>query len=223
MAASGFLRASLKACYTTGMAQTLITPQVFMFLSELACHNRREWFAVNKGRYIDEVRDPLLQFVVEFAPHLRKISRHMVADPRPVGGSLFRIHRDTRFARDKRPYKTHAGLSFRHAGGRDVHGPVFYLHVEPGGVFAAAGMWHPQPEALAKIRDAIVANPKGWQRVRESRACALDAGRSTDSSKISSEKASPPAPASPRHRRARRPSSGASRRPARRRRRSCSS
>jgi uncharacterized protein (TIGR02453 family) len=162
------------------MTTSTITPATFRFLSELARHNDRQWFAANKQRYIDDVRDPLLQFVAEFAPELAKISRHMVADPRPVGGSLFRIYRDTRFSRDKRPYKTQAGLSFRHAGGRDVHGPVFYLHLEPGGVFMAAGMWHPEPEALTKIRDAIVGKPKRWQQVLDTRALRLDAGHEGD-------------------------------------------
>jgi uncharacterized protein (TIGR02453 family) len=93
-----------------------------------------------------------------------------------VGGSLFRIYRDTRFSPDKRPYKTQAGMSFRHRSGRDVHGPVFYLHLEPGNVFAAAGVWHPPAETLARVRDAIVAEAGRWRRVRASRAAALDEG-----------------------------------------------
>jgi uncharacterized protein (TIGR02453 family) len=160
--------------------QSLITPRTFKFLRELAQHNDREWFNDNKQRYLDEVRDPLLQFVAEFAPRLAKISRHMVADPSPVGGSLFRIYRDTRFSPDKRPYKTHAGLTFRHADGRDVHGPVFYLHLEPGSVFMAAGMWHPQPDVVTKVRDAIVANPQRWQSVRAHRAFRIDDGHAGD-------------------------------------------
>jgi len=160
--------------------QCLITPRTFAFLRELAQHNNREWFTENKQRYLDEVRDPLLQFVAEFGSRLAKISRHMVADPSPVGGSLFRIYRDTRFSHDKRPYKTHAGMTFRHAAGRDVHGPVFYLHLEPGMIFMAAGMWHPEPEALGKIRDAIVANPKRWKALRGHKAFRIDQGDAGD-------------------------------------------
>lgn len=153
-----------------------ITPRTFRFLKELARHNDRDWFNANRERYLEEVRDPLLEFVEAFAPRLAKISAHMVADPRPVGGSLFRIHRDTRFSRDKRPYKTHAGLSFRHAEGRDVHGPVFYLHLEPGGVFAAAGMWYPPSDSVRRVRDAIVAHPDRWKRATRGRDRALDDG-----------------------------------------------
>jgi uncharacterized protein (TIGR02453 family) len=141
-----------------------ITPKTFQFFRELAEHNERGWFEANKQRYHDEVRDPLLRFVADFAPKLLKISKHMEADPRPVGGSLFRIYRDTRFAKDKSPYKTQAGMTFRHSAGRDVHGPVFYLNVEPGRVFQGAGLWHPPADALKLVRDAIVEKPERWKR-----------------------------------------------------------
>jgi uncharacterized protein (TIGR02453 family) len=148
-----------------------VTPKTLRFLGELANNNKRQWFEANKARYVEEVRDPLLRLVEAFAPKLTKISRYMVADPRPVGGSLFRIHRDTRFSRDKSPYKTHGGISFRHAQGRDIHAPVFYLHIQPGQVFAAAGMWRPPSESLKQVRDAIVARPEAWKRV--ARACPI--------------------------------------------------
>lgn len=147
------------------MANPYITPRTFLFFRELAAHNDRAWFEKNKQRYHDEVRDPLLKFVADFEPKLLKVSKHMLADPRPVGGSLFRIYRDTRFAKDKSPYKTHAGVTFRHAEGRDVHGPIFYLHLEPGTVFASAGLWRPPPETAKAVRDAIVERPERWKRV----------------------------------------------------------
>jgi uncharacterized protein (TIGR02453 family) len=157
------------------MAGPYVTPRTFAFLKELAANNDRPWFEANKPRYLEEVRDPLLRFVADFAPRLAKISEHMLADPRPVGGSLFRIYRDTRFSRDKSPYKTAAGLSFRHAAGRDVHGPVFYLHLEPGAVFAAAGLWHPPAGAVKQVRDAIVERPDAWRRATAGRrGAALD-------------------------------------------------
>jgi len=83
-----------------------------------------------------------------FAPHLRRVSPHFRADPRPVGGSLFRIDRDTRFSRDKTPYKTHCGIQFRHERGRDVHAPGFYLHVGPDESFVGVGIWHPGRDTL---------------------------------------------------------------------------
>ena len=142
------------------------TPALFGFLRELKENNSRDWFEQNRERFERDVREPLIQFVVDFAPHLRKISPHYVADPRPNGGSLFRIYRDTRFSKDKTPYKTNAGLHFRHAAGKDVHAPGFYLHLEPDEVFTGCGLWHPESLVLAKVRDAIVASPRAWQSIK---------------------------------------------------------
>ena len=142
------------------------TPALFSFLRELKENNSRDWFEHNRARFERDVREPLIQFVVDFAPHLRKISPHYVADPRPNGGSVFRIYRDTRFARDKTPYKTNAGLHFRHAAGKDVHAPGFYLHLQPDEVFTGCGLWHPEPPVLARVRDAMVSYPRSWQSIK---------------------------------------------------------
>ena len=144
-----------------------ITPAMFEFLSELAENNDRAWFQANKSRYEDVVREPLRAFVREFEPALEAVSAHMTADDRKVGGSLFRLHRDTRFSKDKSPYKTWAALQFRHEAARDVHAPGFYLHLQPGSVFAGAGCWHPAREALESIRDAIAEDPGRWVEVRD--------------------------------------------------------
>jgi len=154
-----------------------VSPRTFRFLRELAAHNERAWFEANKQRYVDEVRDPLLRFVAAVGPKLAKLSRSVVADPRPVGGSLFRIHRDVRFSKDKSPYKTHAALSFRHADGKQKPAPGFYLHLGPDDVFAGGGLWHAPPEAVKQVRDAIVARPQAWAKV--ARACPLDEAEDT--------------------------------------------
>jgi uncharacterized protein (TIGR02453 family) len=144
--------------------RTSFSPALFTFLRELRTNNRREWFDDNRGRYEEAVREPALDFIQDFEPLLHDISPHLVADPRPVGGSLFRIHRDVRFSKDKSPYKTQAGIRFRHELARDVHAPGLYLHLEPGGCFAGVGVWHPDGETLAKVRAAIAADPSGWKR-----------------------------------------------------------
>ena len=154
-----------------------VSPRTFRFLRELAAHNERAWFEANKARYVEEVRDPLLRFVAAVGPKLAKLSRHVVADPRPVGGSLFRIHRDVRFSKDKSPYKTHAAMSFRHEEAKETPAPGFYLHLAPGDVFAGGGLWHAPPEAVKQVRDAIVARAGAWERV--ARACPLDDGEDT--------------------------------------------
>lgn len=142
-----------------------IAPSVFQFLRELRRNNDRAWFNARKERYVAELRDPLLAFIAGFAPSLARINRRLVADPSPVGGSLFRIHRDTRFSKDKSPYKTQAGIYFGRAEGRDSPAPGFYLHVAPDDVFMGAGIWRPDPESLAQVRNAIVAKPAAWQKV----------------------------------------------------------
>jgi uncharacterized protein (TIGR02453 family) len=146
--------------------ETFFRPELFEFLRQLKRHNKREWFAKNKQRYEEDVRDPALMFIGSFGPHLHKMAPHFVADPRPTRGSLFRIYRDTRFSSDKTPFKTHVGIHFSQASGKDAHAPVFYLHLEPDGCFAAAGVWHPDNNALTKIRTAIVAEPGRWAKVR---------------------------------------------------------
>ena len=147
-----------------GGGEGSFSPELFEFLRDLKRHNDRGWFTANRDRYFRAVREPALDFIADFAPLLQRISRQFTADARPVGGSLFRIHRDTRFSRDKAPYKTHVGIQFRHHRARDAHAPGFYLHLEPGSVFAALGVWHPDRPTLARIRDTIAADPRGWRK-----------------------------------------------------------
>jgi len=138
--------------------------ELFKFLGDLKVNNDRDWFSANKDRYEAHVRGPALDFVADFAPHLERISPHFVADPRPSGGSLFRIHRDTRFSKDKSPYKPYTGIQFRHERAKDAHTPGFYLHLQPRSVFAGVGIWHPDAPTLARIREAIVEDPSTWKR-----------------------------------------------------------
>jgi uncharacterized protein (TIGR02453 family) len=142
------------------------TPELFRFLARLKRNNNRDWFHAHKDEYEAWVRQPALRFITDFAGRLYEITPHLVADPRPSRGSLFRVYRDTRFSADKRPYKTHLAMRFSHRG-KDVHSPGFYLHIEAGGCFAAAGLWHPEADVLLKVRNAIVARPEGWRAVRK--------------------------------------------------------
>jgi uncharacterized protein (TIGR02453 family) len=152
--------------------QALFAPELFSFLSDLEANNNREWFAANKHRYEEHLLEPALAFIDAFAPRLDEISPHFSADARPSGGSLFRIYRDTRFSKDKTPYKTNLGIRFRHERARDAHAPGYYLHIGPREVFGGAGVWHPDTEAGTSIREAIVAHPERWQRATRSGAFA---------------------------------------------------
>jgi uncharacterized protein (TIGR02453 family) len=142
-------------------------PGLLEFLRELDLNNDREWFERNKQRYEDEVREPALAFVHAMAPQVERLSPHLQANARRVGGSLMRVQRDVRFSLDKRPYKTNLGIHFRHEAGRDVHAPGVYFHVDPGQVFLGAGMWRPDGPALGAVRRAIVEDPAAWLRARD--------------------------------------------------------
>jgi len=134
------------------------------FLHDLALNNDRAWFAENKQRYEETVRQPYLRLIADMVEPLAKISPHFRADPRTQGGSLFRIYRDTRFAGDKRPYKTHAGARFFHERHREVAAPSFYLHIEPNACFIAGGLWHPESATLKRVREFLVENPASWKK-----------------------------------------------------------
>ncbi len=155
-------------------AKSHITPELFSFLVELSKNNNREWFKARKGRFEDEVKEPLIRFILDFGLRLEKISPHFMADPRPVGGSLFRIYRDTRFSKDKTLYKTNAGVHFRHEAGKNAHAPGFYLHLQPGSVFMGAGMWRPDKAALIGVRDAISETPERWKKAISGKAFLRD-------------------------------------------------
>ncbi len=142
--------------------------ELFKFLRDLKNNNNGNWFAKNKERYEKVLRDPSLRFIKDAGPRLKTLSPHIVADPKPNGGSLFRIYRDIRFSKDKSPYKTQVGIHFWHAKAkRGESSPGYYLHIERGKSFLASGMWHPETPALNKIRKNIVAKPADWKRVLE--------------------------------------------------------
>lgn len=137
----------------------------FAFFLELKSNNNRSWFEENKQRFKESVQAPMSAFITAMAPRLAMVSKHFTADSRPNGGSMFRIYRDVRFSKDKRPYKEHAACHFRHALGKDVHAPGFYMHFATDEVFFGGGLWMPPPNALAKIREAIASKPAGWKKV----------------------------------------------------------
>jgi uncharacterized protein (TIGR02453 family) len=134
-------------------------------LKELAANNDRKWFEANKERYEADVREPALAFIRQMEKPIARISPCFTAIAKKTGGSLMRVHRDVRFSKDKRPYKTNVGIQFRHTAGKDVHAPGWYVHLEPGQCFLGAGIWHPDADTLRMIRAAIDSGPKNWKRV----------------------------------------------------------
>ena len=155
------------------MGNACFQPAVFQFLEDLTRNNDREWFLENKSRYEAEVLEPAMAFIRAFQPRLKEISPFFVASDKRVGGSLMRIYRDTRFSKDKTPYKTNVGIQFRHEFGKDVHAPGFYVHISPGDCLLGVGLWRPDSASLAQIRQAIVDGPVKWEKARYNEAfCA---------------------------------------------------
>lgn len=140
------------------------SPELFGFLRELGENNTREWFDGNRDRYRQAMQEPATRFVLDFGAPLAGISPAFRADPRPVGGSIFRIHRDMRFVKEGGPYKTTLGIQFRHESAKDAHAPGFYLHIEPGNVFVGMGLWRPDGPTTRAIREGMLEDPSGWTK-----------------------------------------------------------
>lgn len=145
----------------------MFNQNTFRFLDELAANNNRAWFEAHKNNYELLVREPALRFIGEMAPLLETFAPSFRADPRKAGGSMMRVYRDTRFSRDKTPYKTNIGIQFRHKLGKDIHASGFYVHIASDECFFAVGCWHPESSTLGRIRDLIVAKPENWLAARD--------------------------------------------------------
>lgn len=142
----------------------IIEKQTIAFLEELAANNNRDWFKENKARYEEQVLDVALRFIQSMQDPLAEFAPHFTAIPQRLGGSLMRVYRDTRFSKNKLPYKTNIGIQFRHEQARDVHSPGYYVHIDPDQVFLGVGMWRPDSDSLRAIRERIVAKPTEWKR-----------------------------------------------------------
>jgi uncharacterized protein (TIGR02453 family) len=149
-------------------------PQALGFLKALGFHQNREWFLENKHLYESELREPMAALVASLSAELARRGIGLTGDPKR---SVFRIHRDVRFTKEKHPYKTHCGAALSRDGGKNSAG-VLYIHVAPEGSFAAAGFYHPESSQLAALRGAIVAAPKRWHAIEQ----GLDAAALTLSS-----------------------------------------
>ena len=135
---------------------------ILKFLKDISRNNNREWFEKNKPVYL-EVKKSFEDFLEELHKELLKIDEGLATlNPRKLG---FRIYRDIRFSKDKRPYKTNMGAGFS-PNGKMEQEPGFYIHIEPGNKsMIAGGMYMPNPENLAKIRQEIDYNPKAILKI----------------------------------------------------------
>jgi uncharacterized protein (TIGR02453 family) len=140
---------------TTGpMTFTGFTRGAIDFLAELAANNDRAWFQPRKGDYERLLKEPMTALCVALAERFEARRIPLRSDP---ARSPFRIYRDTRFSKDKSPYKPYASASFPWAG--DGGGPGGYFHFQPGEMYTGGGMWHPEPERLTAWRAKVATDP----------------------------------------------------------------
>lgn len=143
-------------------------PAALRFLRQLRRNNRREWFEAHRAEYEGELREPMKALVEEVDVRLAGFAPEITGDPRR---SMFRIHRDVRFSRDKSPYKTHAACWLYHrdagcgVGGEAAGGAGFYFHLEPGQSLVGAGIWMPPRPLLARLRDRLSDDLRGFERI----------------------------------------------------------
>ncbi len=144
-------------------------PDALRFLRSLARNNKREWFEANRERYEREVKRPLAVLVEELDARFGEIAPEIVGNAKR---SIFRIHRDVRFSKDKSPYKTNAAAWFYHrdaghsVGTRAAHGGAgLYFQIAPGDCMIAGGIWMPPSDALKTLRERIADDHESIARI----------------------------------------------------------
>src|SRR5271169_3242985 len=130
-------------------------PAAFAFLNHLRDNNDPAWFKPRKALYEAEVLAPFRELIAGVGAALGQAGLPLIGDPRH---GIFRIYRDVRFSPDKRLYKTHAGAVLTRSGRKRDPG-LLYLHVAPAESMVAAGFWHPEPDLLRRLRQAILDDP----------------------------------------------------------------
>src|SRR6266705_5318501 len=140
--------------------------QGIQFLQSLKRNNNREWFLEHKSIYEKHVKQPMADLIGALASEFRQFAPEMVASPKV---SFYRIHRDTRFSKDKTPYKTHVAAVFPRSGLGKHEGAGYYLHVAPTELLIGGGLYMPLPEDLNAIRSHIAENAETFTGIVEGR------------------------------------------------------
>lgn len=140
----------------------MIQKSTLAFLTKIKANNNRDWFEKHKSLYV-AAKEDVEKNIDEVINQIRKFDKRIPAD---FSGKkcVFRIYRDVRFSKDKRPYKNNLGASINPGGKKDMS-PGYYVHVQPGESFVAGGMWMPEPENLNKIRQEIDYNLKEFLKI----------------------------------------------------------
>ena len=136
------------------------------FLRELRANNNREWFAANRPRYEEYVKAPALQWVAAMGARLQTLDADIVVDLRTNGsGSLMRAARDTRFSKDKSPYKVNIAMMWWHGGGKKMRHPGFGMQISPDDAGLMVGMFHFTKPMLDAYRRAVLDDELGCELI----------------------------------------------------------
>ncbi|MEW5722989.1 MAG: DUF2461 domain-containing protein [Thermodesulfobacteriota bacterium] len=149
--------------------------QTLTFLRDLAANNKKEWFEAHREEYEEHFLAPAREFVLAMGGKLKKLSPGLTADPR-TNQSLFRLNRDTRFSRDKSPYKTHLALWFWEGPGRRMECSGFYFHLEPDHLMLGVGIYQFPKHLVEPYRRAVVDPKQGPALAKAVAALAKDGG-----------------------------------------------
>lgn len=148
----------------------MITNEFLRFLYDLSQNNNRDWFEKNKPRYEAQVKKPFEALVAEVIARVQAFEP--AYGPITPKDCIFRLHRDTRFSKDKSPYKTHVSAAFNPKGHKSsdaMHYPGYYLHIEYGALWIGGGAYALEKEPLHQLRTAIAQDPSAFRAL-------LDAG-----------------------------------------------
>lgn len=139
----------------------MLDTNTFAFLKKLSAHNNKAWMDEHRNDY-EKARNNFIEFVKEMIIELSAIDNSL--STLNAKDCIFRINRDIRFSKDKRPYKNNFAAYFN-KGGKKGPGAGYYLHAEPGKSFLACGIWMPEPKILANIRQEIDYNCKEFESI----------------------------------------------------------
>jgi uncharacterized protein (TIGR02453 family) len=143
-----------------------IPPAGIEFFRSLARHNNRDWFLPRKHIFEEQVKQPMRELVAAVNAAMMGFAPEYTTDP---DKAIYRIYRDTRFSKDKTPYKTHLAASFRWRGSGRHEGAGFYFAISHKEVAIGGGLYMPTPEALLAIRNHIAGNYAELRKIAGSR------------------------------------------------------
>lgn len=138
------------------------TQDYLNFLTELSENNNRDWFNANKKRFKDQVEAPFKNFIAELIDHTSAIDPEIAITPKEA---IFRIYRDTRFSKDKTPYKTHMSAVIAKGGRKGKKAGGIYIHSGFDDFKIYSGFYMPTPKEVQLVREAIVSDLSGFQSI----------------------------------------------------------